>query len=219
MSYAARVLCVFVFSIASLGLAQPTSAVDIRGPEGARVAIDGGGEQELIDGELFVVGLTPGAHTLRVEVEGYFPLETTFTLERGQVLAVTLALDAITPRTTTTRALLGATLVPTSAAISVQCFPMACALEIVGEQGLAISESKEFGEDTMIVSGLPAGAYALTATATVAGEDRSTEFSAGLCDGETLTILVDFMAIPIVARLSESAYPNCAPLAPVQVTR
>jgi hypothetical protein len=219
MSHAARSLFVLAFAIASLGLAQPTAALDIRGPDGARIVIDGGIEHELIDGELFVMGLVPGPHTLRAEVEGYYPLETTFTLERGQVLAVTLSLDAIAPRTTTTRALLGATLVPTSAALSLQCFPMACELQVVGENGLALVGSKGFGEDTMIVSGLPAGAYSFTATATVTGEPRSIDFTAGLCDGETLMILVDFMAIPIVARFDEGDYPDCAPLPPVQVNR
>jgi len=207
-----------VFALVSLVLAQPSAALDVRGPDGARIVIDERDEYELIDGELFVTGLVAGTHTLRAEVEGYYPLETTFTLERGQVLAVTLTLEAIAPRSSTTSALLGATLVPTSAAVSLQCFPMACELEILGDNDLALSESKVFGEDTLVVSGLPAGTYTFTATATVAGEERSTGFTTGICDAELLTIFVDFMAIPIVARLGESEYPDCAPLEPIGTT-
>ena len=215
----ARSVLVVGLVLASLAFAQPSAALDVRGPDGARIVIDARDAHVLVGGEVFVAGLEPGVRRLRAEVEGYYPLEATFTLERGQVLAVTLSLEAFAPRATTTRALFAATLVPTSAAVSLQCFPMACELEIVGENDLVLTQAKGFGEDTMLVSGLPAGAYSVTASATVAGELRSTDFAVGLCDGETLVIFVDFMAIPIVARLGEGDYPDCAPLAPVEVTR
>ena len=219
MTYATHRVAALAVMLASLAFAQPSAALDIRGPDGTRIVIDGGPEYELVDGELFVTGLIAGAHTLRAEVDGYYPLETTFTLERGQVLAVTLALEAIAPRSSTTRALIGATLVPTSAGVSLQCFPMACDLEVLGQNDLTLTASKAFGEDTLLVSGLPAGRYTFTATATVSGDERSTGFTTGLCDGELLTIFVDFMAIPIFARLGESEYPDCAPLEPIELPR
>lgn len=218
MAHAVRSLVAFIVAIGTAAFAQPGAALDVRGPDGAQVMVNSSDMHEIVDGELFITGLEPGTHTLRAEVSGYYPYETPLTLAPGQVLAVTLQLQAIQPQTTRTSALLDVALRPTSADVSLQCFPMACQLEIRGENDLAVRASKEFGQDSMMVSGLPAGAYAFTATATVAQERRSTTFEAGLCDGDTLVVFVDFMAIPIVARIGDSAFPNCPELVPNEGT-
>ena len=56
--------------MASLAFVQPSAALGVRGPDGARIVIDARDAHVLVGGEVFVAGLVPGVRRLRAEVEG-----------------------------------------------------------------------------------------------------------------------------------------------------
>lgn len=64
-------------------------AIDSR-PRGARVTIDG---RALGQSPMSVPGLSPGSHALRLDLDGYKPLVTTFTVKAGETARVAVTLE------------------------------------------------------------------------------------------------------------------------------
>jgi len=71
------------------GAATGSVSIDSR-PRGARITIDG---RALGQSPSSVPGLSPGRHTLRLELNGYKPLDTTFTVKAGETARVAVTLE------------------------------------------------------------------------------------------------------------------------------
>ena len=74
---------------ASASAATGSVAIDSR-PRGARITIDG---RALGQSPASVPGLSPGSHALRLELDGYKPLVTTFTVKAGETARVAVTLE------------------------------------------------------------------------------------------------------------------------------
>jgi len=74
---------------AAPGVTTGSVAIDSR-PRGARITIDG---RALGQSPVSVPGLTPGAHALRLELEGYKPLASTFIVKAGETTRVAVTLE------------------------------------------------------------------------------------------------------------------------------
>ncbi len=76
---------------ASSAPAAATGSVSIDSrPRGARITIDG---RALGQSPSSVPGLSPGRHALRLELNGYKPLDTTFTVKAGETARVAVTLE------------------------------------------------------------------------------------------------------------------------------
>ncbi len=74
---------------AAAGATTGSVSIDSR-PRGARITIDG---RAVGQSPASVPGLLPGRHTLRLELDGYKPLDSTFTVKAGETARVAVTLE------------------------------------------------------------------------------------------------------------------------------
>lgn len=213
------VLLVLAVLASGLATAQETGFIEVRGSglEGSEVFLDGTSQGVIASGALLISTVYPGRYTVRVQGPGIFPTEFEVDVAPGQVTGVDL--EAVTPEPTVTTEPreVDATLNATTATFTLQCFPMACSLEVLEGPNALVARrttefAKAFGDAVLIVDDLPTGTYRMQ----VASDGRGTvEVSTGICHGETIAILADFTRDPIDLSFTASAFPNCPPV-PVQ---
>lgn len=209
--------------LAAATFAQDLAALEIAAPPGTALSLDGATPVDVGDGHVLFDGLSPGTHTLRAGNDGFFPLVMALDLRAGQVRAIVLTTERVQMTASTSEDRASAALRATASTVTLQCFPMACSMTVARDGGAPMPTenadtpqwSKAFGEDTLVLRGLPQGSYRFEFAATVDGQPRTTgPVNETVCNGDTLAFFVDFLATPIVARSSGASGAPCPALAP-----
>lgn len=188
------------------------------GIDGATVYLSDQLKGRIENGSLIIPNVYPGTYTLRVEFKPYFPEQVRVTVAAGRGVAVTFDAGQVSVKDTARDAVnVKAALQPTTASITLTCIPMACSLDIkpgantpepvpVGDQPF----TKAFGQDALVISGLPQGDYVFSVTSPATGQTLSATH--GICNGEELTVAADFTQKGKGISFGTSAYPTCTAL-------
>lgn len=216
------ILVVAMVASASAQDSAPVSGfIEIHGQgvNGATVYLGDKSLGTIHENSLLVPNVYPGHYTLRVELAPFYPQAIPITVPPGKGVAVTVGVGSISVREQAEQSASGSlTLAPTSASVRLSCVPMECQLEIAHAESTAATRplprttfQEHFGQDAILVTGLPQGRY----TFTVTSGDKKLEATQGLCNGDKLLLTANFNVKLGGLSFGLTPYPNCKPL-PVQ---
>lgn len=221
-------VAILVSTLAAFGLAQGASPtpgfIELHGQgvNGASVYLGTKSIGTIKDNSLLVPNVYPGHYTLRIELKPYLPREVPITVPAGHGVAITVGVQSISVNEQAEQSATNAlTLAPTSASVHLSCYPMECELKIARAEANdtlpplpRTTFDEHFGQDAILVTGLPQGDYTFTVTTTSQDKtkNKTLEATQGLCNGDSLDLVADFNATLGGLSFGLTSYPNCKPL-------
>ena len=202
--------------LGGLGVAQGgVGHIQVQAEPGVQVFLDGtfiGLTREEVGG-LVIPNVPSGPHVLRLVKEGFYPQESTVTVEAGRVLVYRV--ERFAPRLRITEegeAVVGEPKARVGTLI-IQCLPIECVIDI---PLLEVNAYRKTGVRWK-AEGVPAGAYDLT----VRGLGRRVERRVGVCSGSEVVVFANLTRTPpeaVVTVEKGGVWPDCeAPLGAMQV--